>query len=246
MGVLQHKSFANDTQSVSITLDAPVSAGNLLILVVGHNASDPLESISGASFTQRFSDTAAGLALAIYDAPITSSGSPEITANFSSFDNQHQLHLYEVTYQTFDKSSEGLNSPGASAQTGFLGDTAQAAELVLGVFLTTFGSTPSMSAGTGYTAGETTMDASAVLFSEFKELSSVGNPNATATASISSPGEWINVIAGWYGAASVPTETGGSWPAYERIRRGYAPPAKPAPTFNGRIPYFQPRYKRPF
>jgi len=224
-GIVQHNSITSDAQSVSITPDAPVSAGNALILLIVHTSTDPIESVSGATFTQRFTDTDAGFGVAIYDAPISESGSPEITVNFSTFENQHQLHLFESTYQEFDKANVSLQTASANPQGPFLGETTNPSELVLALFVAGFDSTPSMSAGAGYTAGEATIDDSTLAFSEFKELSSVGDPNATATASISSTTEWVMVIAAWYQGVVGGTSSGGDGKAayYPRRARAHKP-----------------------
>jgi hypothetical protein len=95
--------------------------------------------------------------------------------------NAKHLHLFEVSgYDTFDQ--EGINAQNTNAPSvGTILNTSKANEFVLAAFLDATHSEETFTAGSGYTAGETTNANFFSMFSEFRTISSVGQPSASAS-----------------------------------------------------------------
>jgi hypothetical protein len=204
-GVVQHKSVQATTQSVSITLDNAVTQGNLLIAVIGCASGNSISSLNdgGDTFNMEIGFGVTPVFGYVYDAVIGTAGTLTLTVNFGSSDGLGKhIHLYEVNgYVTFDKLGGQTQTNTTSPSASITYNTSEADELVLAGFIDETYIDITFTPGSGYTAGETTNTDTFSMFTEFKTISSVGEPTATCTVSASSTVS--SFIGTWYG-------TGGS------------------------------------
>jgi hypothetical protein len=216
MGVIQHKSIIGTTQNVSLTLDTPVTDGNLLIAVVCPSQFVTVNSIEDASAPSSNGWGQVGFVTgALHDFYVFSSlaqanESYTVEVLFSSNDGlSKHIHLYEVSgYDTPDQtggSFQQTSSPSASITS----NTSRAKEFVIAAFmdLTHVGET--FTAGTGYTAGETTNASGGSMFSEYQEISSIGQPTATATMGIPASDQFLALVVTFYGSGGSGGSGGG-------------------------------------
>jgi hypothetical protein len=219
MSVIQHKSIIGTTQNVSLTLDSPVTEGNLLIAVVLPSTFNNVNSLEDASApsSSGWSQFSFGFVsgdlhdLYVFSSSAQTSESYTLEVLFSSDDGlAKHIHLYEVSgYDTPDQTGQSVqvtSTPSAS----ITGNTNRAKEFVLAVFadLTHVGET--FTAGTGYTAGETTNASGGSMFSEYQEISSIGQPSAAATMNTPASDQFLSVVVTFYLSSDSNGGSGGS------------------------------------
>jgi len=215
MSVIQHKSAQTTAQNLTVTLDSPVVAGNLLVAVIGFSASNSINGFShdsnpSTSFFLLSECVASFDNLEAYMQIALLSESYALTVDFANNDGiGKHIHLFEVSgYDTFDM--QAINSQvSMNPSVGLSGNTSRAAEFVLAAFLDATHTVEPFTAGSGYTAGETTNTNSFSMFTEYKEISSIGQPSASA--SIPNSDTVLSLIVTFYNSGSpVPPPPPGS------------------------------------
>jgi hypothetical protein len=190
MSVIQHKSVIGTTQNVSLTLNSPVTADNLLVAVIGHGSGSPviyLEDFSQpSSLGWNGPLSASGISPLVVEAWNSLAQSSEtytLQVNFGANDGSAKhIHLFEVSgYDTFDKQGASSNGATNAPTVGIGVNTTKAIEFVLAAFLDATHSVEPFTPGIGYTAGETTNASGFSMFTEWKEITAVGQPQATAS-----------------------------------------------------------------
>jgi hypothetical protein len=207
MSVVQHKSAQTTAQSLTVTLDSQVTSGNLIIAVIGYSGfggqsiADFNHDSNPSTFFQQVAErSTAFIELQVWFQQALLSEAYSLKIDFSVNDSQgKQVHLYEVSgYDSFDTYSTAVATTNAPSVT--LGqNTKKANEFVLGAFTDVTHIGESFTAGSGYTAVETTGANSFSMFSEYKTISSVGQP--TASASIPNTDVVISVIVTFYNSS---------------------------------------------
>jgi hypothetical protein len=208
-GIVQHKSaVANGNRhDPALTLDSPVTAGNLILVVSGADPSAdlvPYDDSQGNSYQNAlslFGPSVVGIQIrwAIAKASGTLSfSSSQVDGDSSS----EHLHVYEISqYNTADASGTNFQSGTASGTVSTSGAKAQAAEFVLGVFASDSGS-PTFTLGGGLVGEHTTGDDGVTVASGGAEVNSAGVQ--TETASASGSGNITSVIVTFYNVAPPP------------------------------------------
>src|ERR1700676_672169 len=188
-GIVQHKSTIGTTQNVSITLDSPVTSGNLLVAVIGHGSGSPvyyLEDFAQPSWLGWSGPlTSSGISPFVVEAwsgLAQSSETYTLQVNFGANDGSAKhLHLYEISgYDTFDKQAASANGATNNPSVGISVNTTKENEFVLAAFLDATHSVEPFTPGIGYTAGETTNASGFSLFTEWNEITFIGQPQASA------------------------------------------------------------------
>jgi hypothetical protein len=187
--VVQHKSAVATTQGVSVTLDSPVTLGNLLVVFIARNGvSDGVAGFdedsapSWTSFEFVATNVANGQRLDAYANIAQASESYTLTVEFQTNSGLAKaVHLFEISgYTTLDKQSS--NSQTTASPSISLGqNTSFNSELVLAAFLDGSHIGETFSTSSGYTAAELTNTGVGSMFTEYTTLSSTGNPTAATT-----------------------------------------------------------------
>jgi hypothetical protein len=208
MSVVQHKSAESTGQSVSVTLTSPVTAGNLIIAVIGHNRSNAISGFThdanpSTSFNPLSSVTGSSDTLEAYVQLALLSESYTLEVDFANNDGSGKhVHLFEVTgYDTFDKQNISAQTT-ATPTVGLTTNTTAAAEFVFAAFLDQTHVGETFTAGSGYTAGETTGTNTFSMFTEYKEISSVGQPAASLTMSFPASDNFLSLMVTFYSSGN--------------------------------------------
>ncbi len=188
MSVIQHASAQTTSQQLSVTLTSPVTAGNLIVAVVAYSKFNSISDFThdaNPSTSFGLLTSVSGSASAKLDAYMQLallSESYTLEIDFANNDGiGKHIHLFEVSgYDSFDKQNTNIQTT-TTPSVGVTVDTSAAAEFVLAAFLDQTHTGETFTAGAGYTAGETTNTNSFSLFTEYNEISSVGQPSASAT-----------------------------------------------------------------
>lgn len=189
-GIVQHNSALATTQSVAVTLGSPVTAGNMLIAIVGYSkfnsvaGFDENSAPSWTSYTlEQEVSSSATYALAAYKQTVQFEETYALTVEFASNDGTAKhVHLFEISgYDTLDQTNTDIQLSTTNPSVGLAFNTSHANELVLAAFLDQSHSVEPFTAGSGYTAAETTNSTGFSMFTESTTISAVGQPSASAT-----------------------------------------------------------------
>jgi hypothetical protein len=187
--VVQHKSAVATTQSVSVTLDSPVTLGNLLVVFIARfgvvdaiAGFDEDNAPSWTTFESLGTEVANGQRLDVYANLAQANESYTLTVEFQTNTGLAKaVHLFEISgYTTLDK--QNFNSQTTATPSISLGqNTSFNNELVLVAFLDGSHIGETFSTSSGFTAGESTNTGVGSMFTEYTTLSAIGNPTAATT-----------------------------------------------------------------
>ncbi len=187
--VVQHKSAVATTQNVSVTLDSPVTLGNLLVVFIAHNGIvdgvagfDEDSAPSWTSFDSIATTVANGQRLDVYANLAQASESYTLTVEFqTNTGSAKAVHLFEISgYTTLDKQNS--NSQTTATPSISLGqNTSFNNVLVLVAFLDGSHIGETFSTSSGFTAGKSTNTGVGSMFTEYATLSAIANPTAATT-----------------------------------------------------------------
>ena len=246
MSVVQHKSVESTSQNPTITLDSPVTAGHMLLAVVAASFLNAVIGLGdngdsspyvGNQYDLIVQDGGNPDYIYLYAATVTQAGSLTLEVNFESNDgNPKHIHLFEVAgYDTFDKLGGATQSNTSNPSCSITNNTTKADEFVFAYFLGTTHPGDTFTAGSGYTAGELTNASGFSLFTEYKEITSVGQPSASANIT-SGPDSVVSAVFTFYsssdsgggngGSGNSGTPTGDDAPRYHGRQRHTKPPAR--------------------
>lgn len=215
-GIVQHKSAEATTQNVAVTLDSPVTEGNLVVAFVsfvgiGDSFSGFVEdSNPSPNFQLVASVNQSVFELLAYAGTALENGSYTLTAEFLA-NASHHLHVYEISgYDTVDRTGVSIQSSTKTPSVGVSLQTSAATELVLGAFLDASHIEVSFTPGAGFTTGETTGVNSFSVFSEYQTISQLGEP--TASCSVPTADSFASIILTIYDSNSPtpPPPSGGT------------------------------------
>ena len=239
MSVVQHKSAVARSANASVTLDSPVTQGNLIAVVVGCSnpgfPSTVSDGVNSYNLDVQGVDSADGIALVqILSAIASESGTLTVTATAVNNEDVH-LHVYEISgYTALDRTGnlshlsvdDQLFETGTSFSISTGKPTNADNELVLAAFFD-INSTPTVFTGEAGSVSEQTDSLTGTggeVFSEAFEVSSIGMQTATATTN--SFGDVTAAAIATYYTPGPATATGDDAPRYHGKRRHTKPPAR--------------------